>query len=122
MNFGDFVVLVIAFGTVAVLFGSLLFGDAKDESDDRPEPGRERAITAALDNGPVFRVALGRPGPHRARVEIGGSVYGFATTRDLAEWLTTYGTTVARSGRMFAHQSPEIGGGVEIGHPSLGRR
>ena len=122
MSFGDFAVVAIAFGMSAMLFASIWYGTATDESDDRPEARKDRAIEAALGDGIVYRVALGRPAPHRARVEVAGTVYGFPTGRDLAEWLATYGVTVARQGGATIYQTPEVCGAVEIGHPSLGRR
>lgn len=122
MNFGDFAVITIAVGLSAIFIASIWIDTANPASDDRPEPGRERAIDAALREGVVYRVALGRPAPYRARVEIGGRVYGFQTAREAAEWLAMFGVVVARSGEMLPHQYPEVVGGVEIGHPSLGGR
>ena len=122
MTFGDFVVIAIALGISAILFASIWVDPGNLWSDDDRESARDRAIEAALGDGIVYRVAVGRPGPHRARIEIDGRVYGFPTGRDLAEWVATDGVTVARQGGASVYQTPEVCGGVEIGHPSLGRR
>lgn len=122
MSFGDFAVVAIAFGMSAILFASIWYDSGDGIGDADADAGRGRAIEAALGEGVVYRVAVGRPGPHRARVEVAGTVYGFPTGRDLAEWLATYGVTVARQGGATIYQTPEVCGAVEIGHPSLGRR